>query len=460
MSAVTLPRRFYSLLWLALLLVVAIFFLSLREDAWSSIPRPPKSWRIPFTTDDGVISSWTGSNNGSDSSSSSGNENAASGSTGATWKGGEPLRITLVESTGTHDEVAAALLHSFGGQENTQLDAYFANQRFQMPAIMGNFSLKANLTVHKYDAFAPAMLKGPRPHVIVSTTCEFDLDRATTPFVELLKAGTTYLFCTIHHADRWHQGKYVQVVRGWAEHDMVDFVGLSQHTVDFLLKESIPKWHSIANITTRVIPPVFPVNVPDDVDDGISLAMQGDYSSGRRDYTGIFNHLGSVIRKAGESGKDRDAEKVALHVIGHGKTPEVPDHVKSNIIFDQGLSYPDFYALLSKSFSIIPGFASDTYFDRKASSTIPASLIAGAPIVASEELLKAYSYLPREATWVARPGEGEMDVIERVIHDRKGFLERRKIVRETAKKLLESNRQNIAGWISQALEKVEQKNKN
>ncbi|RSM17452.1 hypothetical protein CDV31_003701 [Fusarium ambrosium] len=428
MSAVALPRRFYSLLWLAILLAVVIFFVSFRDDAWSSIPSPPKSWRIPFTTDDGVLSSWKGS---------SGNSDKGNNSKG-TYKGrkaNEPLRIALVESSGTHDEVAAAMLHAFGNYENSQLDAYFANQRFNMREIMDNFTLAANVTINKFDKFAGAMTSDPRPHILVSTTCEFDLDRGTDPVVDLLNHGETFLFCTIHHADRWAQGKYVSTVRGWAERGLVDFVGLSQHTLDFLVKETVP------------IPEANP-------NDPISLAMQGDYSSGRRDYNGIFNHLGSVIRKANETTDNHEPEEVVLHVIGHGTQPEVPEHVKNNIFFDSGLSYPDFYALLSRSFSIIPGFASDTYYDRKASSTIPASLIAGAPIVANEELLNAYTYLPKEVTWVARPGEGEMDTIERVIADKDGFIKRRQRVRDLNKKLMADNQKNCNEWMELGESKV------
>ncbi|KAI8667162.1 hypothetical protein LRP88_01087 [Fusarium phalaenopsidis] len=448
MSAVALPRRFYSLLWLAILLAVVIFFVSFRDDAWSSIPSPPKSWRIPFTTDDGVLSSWKGS----------GDKGSDKGSSKSTYKGrkpDEPLRIALVESSGTHDEVAAAMLHAFGNYENSQLDAYFANQRFNMREIMDNFTLAANVTINKFDKFAGAMTSDPRPHILVSTTCEFDLDRGTDPVVDLLNHGETFLFCTIHHADRWAQGKYVSTVRGWAERGLVDFVGLSQHTLNFLVKETVPKWHSVANLTTRVLPPVYPVAVPEaNPNDPISLAMQGDYSSGRRDYNGIFNHLGSVIRKANETTEEHESEEVVLHVIGHGTQPEVPEHVKNNIFFDSGLSYPDFYALLSRSFSIIPGFASDTYYDRKASSTIPASLIAGAPIVANEELLNAYTYLPKEVTWVARPGEGEMDTIERVIADKDGFIKRRQKVRDLNKKLIADNQKNCNEWMELGEAKV------
>ncbi|KAF4450321.1 hypothetical protein F53441_6604 [Fusarium austroafricanum] len=440
--AVALPRRFYSLLWVAILLALVVFFVFLREDTWSSIPRPPSGWKIPFTTDDGVLSSWMGNKDkAKDPNKQPGKDPK------------EPLRIMLMESSGTHDEVAAALMHAFGGQEGSQMDAFFANQRFHMQDIMNNFTIAANVTVNKWDKFASAVTENP-PHILVSTTCEFDLDRGADAIVKLLKNANTHLFCTIHHADFWGSGKYVQSVRGFVEHERVDFVGLSQHTVDYFLNNSVPKWHTTSNLTTRVIPPVFPVQIADpDLQPGISLSMQGDYSSGRRDYNGIFNHLGSVIRKATDQSEGHHAQNVSLHVIGHGTPPEVPKHVKDNIFFDQSLSYPDFYTLLSKSFALLPAFASETYFDRKASSTIPASLIAGAPIVASEELLAAYSYMPREATWVARPGEGEMDTIERVIDDREGFIKRRQAVRDFTKSLFDTNQANTKAWMKEAIDK-------
>ncbi|KAJ9422314.1 hypothetical protein QL093DRAFT_2310878 [Fusarium oxysporum] len=362
--AVALPRRFYSLLWTPGL----------------QFPRPPSGWKIPFTTDDGVLSSWMG---------------------GSKKKGKdpkEPLRIMLVESSGTHDEGRRC-----------------SHARFR--ASWPNFTLAANVTVHKWDKFANDVTENP-PHILVSTTCEFDLDRGTDPIVNLLKTANTHLFCTIHHADRWAQGKYVQAVRSWAEHERVDFVGLSQHTLDFFLNDTIPKWHTAANLTTRVIPPVFPVHIPDpDLEPGISLSLQGDYSDGRRDYNGVFNHLGSVIRKAKRGVRGVTHLRMSAFTLSDtGTHPSVPDHVKDHVFFDE-------------------------------------ALIAGAPIVATEELLKAYSYMPREATWVARPGEGEMDVIERVIDDRDGFLKRRQAVRDFTKSLLEQNQANTKAWINEAFEK-------
>src|SRR5690606_15565136 len=154
----------------------------------------------------------------------------------------------------------------------------------------------------------------------------------------------------------------------------------------------------------------------------ISLAMQGDYSESRRNYQHTFEQLGHVIGELRdkEVSDDEKKRKVRLHVIGHGKPPSVPEELKENVVFDQDLSYPDFYGTLSGAFTIIPAFAEYDYYDRKASSTVPAALIAGVPIAANERLLKSYAYIPREAVWLSEEDEDEMDTVKRFIGDAEG----------------------------------------
>lgn len=428
-----LTRRCSSFLWLGVLLFIAFFFFGIR----SSDDGRTSPWRSPFTTDDGLLS-FIGYGGGGKASK-------------------EPTRIAILESAGVHDEVSAALVHAFGGQANSELSLYLAKQRYHSDKIINNFTLEAPIVgINNSLLFEEHVNTLPAPHVLVSTTCELDLirDDIKRPLDKLLHNSTTHLFCLVHHADRWKDGKHVDVVRSWPA-DRIDFIGLSQHTVDFFKSKTLSEWHLNETVTMRTFPPVFPVALPEpDPSAGLSLAMQGDYSSGRRDYKGIFEHLGEVIHKVKEANFATDEKTVSLHLIGHGNPPEVPENVRDHVVFDQSLSYPDFYALLSKAFSILPAFASDTYFDRKASSTVPASLIAGAPLVASEELLKAYSYLPREVTWVAEPGETEMATIRRVIVDRDAYIQKRQAVRDACVRLAEENRGHVKEWIAEALANV------
>ncbi|KAH7152687.1 hypothetical protein EDB81DRAFT_431935 [Dactylonectria macrodidyma] len=425
------PRRFYTIFWLMGLVVVALIFFSGRGDGFAFV----SDWQTPFTTDDGLLGSVMGY---------FGDET-----------NGDETRIAIVNSIKAHDEVLAALVHSFGGHPNARVNVFLYRQRYEMEKIMRNFTLASRTTVRGISAFKPAMMRNPHPHVVVSTTCELDLKFAKPGFQNLLDNGATHLFCVIHHADQWDKGGHVDFARKWAEKGKLDFVALSQHTADFLLKETIPKWKADYSVTARVLPPVFPVEHPPNEEEGISLAMQGDYSSGRRDYEHIFTGLGGVIEKLESPDSTQKNQSLQLHVIGHGTTPKVPKVAEGHVIFDASLSYPDFYAVLSRAFAVIPGFASDTYLDRKASSTVPASLIAGAPLLVNDAILKAYSYLPREAAWVAKSGEEDMDAIKRMIGNQEEFVKKRDLARKAAVDIMAQNRINIQKWTAEVRRKMD-----
>ncbi|KAL6862584.1 hypothetical protein ACO1O0_002820 [Amphichorda felina] len=429
MTAMATPRRRLTLIWLFVILTLGIFAFFYHDAAWSAA----RNWGVPFVTDSGLSPTYSA--------------NVTE----------EQVRVAIIETGGTHDEVTSALVTAFGGQPNIELTLMLRRQRYNMEEILNSFKLNSPVSkIISHDDLGALVSSTNLPHVLVSTTCELDLENKATEFRDLLAKGETYLFCLMHHADRWRSGKHVNVAREYIQKGLADFMALSQHTADFLHSDTAEKWEEPLDYTTRVLPPVFPVKLPDPDPEGLSLAMQGDYSSGRRDYQHTFEQLGHVIgelrTKASSEEKDK---KVTLHVIGHGQTPSVPEELKNNVVFDQDLSYPDFYATLSGAFTIIPAFANDEYFDRKASSTVPAALIAGAPLVASEQLLKSYTYLPRDAVWMSEPGEDEMDTIKRYVGDTAGYQERMAKMKETRAHLMEENIAHVGEWINEAMVKVQ-----
>ncbi|KAL6791451.1 hypothetical protein GGI42DRAFT_335720 [Trichoderma sp. SZMC 28013] len=431
-------RRLRSFYLFFILLAIALLFLSSRESTRSMLLG--KDWQTLFTTDDDLL--WWNDR--------------------FPCEKHEPIRIAIVESAGVHDEVTAALVYAFGGHPNAELRLYFAKQRYQSDVIVNALELETPiLSVNSSNYFKRDVANLPPPHFVVSTTCELDLEKpesVVAPLRHLLFNETTHLFCLVHHADYWNKGKHVDVVREWVDRERVDFIGLSQHTVDYLLQKSVPQWQNLqASVTARTFPPIFPVSQTyNETLREISLAMQGDYAPERRDYNRIFGSLDNVVKKINESAttnSDHVDETVKLHLIGHGPHVKVPENIQSNVAFDEDLNYPDFYRLLSQSYAVIPAFASDTYLDRKASSTVPASLIAGVPLVANEKLLASYSYLPREATWLSEPDEREMETVERVVGDRKAFLEKKEAVREAAKTIMKQNRLNVRKWMDEDFRK-------
>lgn len=433
-------RRLRSLYLFFILLAIALLFLSSRESTRNLLLGDEPIWQSLFTDDDDML--WWNDR--------------------FPCEKHEPIRIAIVESAGVHDEVTAALVYAFGGHPNAELRLYFAKQRYKSDVIINDLELETPiLSVNNSNTFKDDVKNLPPPHFVISTTCELDMEKresVVNPLRHLLHNETTHLFCLVHHADYWNKGKHVDVVREWVDQERVDFIGLSQHTVDFLLQKSVTQWKDLqATVTARTFPPVFPINQTNEESSSeVSLAMQGDYAPERRDYKRIFGSLDNVVKKMNgttDLTSGQPADKVKLHLIGHGPHVQVPENIRNNVAFDEDLSYPDFYRLLSKSYAVIPAFASDTYLDRKASSTVPASLIAGVPLVASEKIIAAYSYLPREAVWLSEPDEREMETVERVVGDAKAYQDKKDKVQAAAKKLMKQNRLNVRKWMDEDFRK-------
>ncbi|QDS67985.1 hypothetical protein FKW77_009230 [Venturia effusa] len=372
-------------------------------------------------------------------------------------------RIAITESGGSHDEVTAALIHAFGQQQSVEISTYLLLQRYGIADIMHDFNLSSPIVADKPSGAFEDNLDGlPFPHILVAATCEIEIVKLATAYGILLAMGKTFLFCVIHHADRWIEGELVEKIRPWVEKERVHFIGLSEHTANYFRRECVPKWDTNASVLIDALPPVFPVDVeaPLQSDSGLTFALQGDYDPARRDYTSTFEGLSEIIELAQNRSVEYSSlipHNITLRLIGHGETkPSIPDNLKSHISFDENLDYGTFYTLLSQTFTLLPSFASKDYYDRKASSTIPAALIAGAPLVANDELLKAYTYVPEAAVWKQGEGESEMDVVRRIVqlsgveHERK-----RKVVREACGRLVERNVELVGGWMKEGLARIE-----
>lgn len=60
----------------------------------------------------------------------------------------------------------------------------------------------------------------------------------------------------------------------------------------------------------------------------------------------------------------------------------------------------EYYRTVQEAMAVLPAFASDVYYKTKASSSVATAITCGTPLVADRELLKAYSYLSKEATFI------------------------------------------------------------
>ena len=398
----------------------------------------------------------------SDDTDASGTSSATNSSSGVPFYplhdvSREPLGIAVVETTGYHDEVVAAFVHSFGSQKNSELSLFQDNQRYGIEKIMHDFKLPKPVPA----AQPPPTLLGngtTKVDVLVLTTCEYDRIKLAAQLETLLNEGKTHLLCVVHHADHWEDESHKASLSPWVERGLVDFITLSQHTATFLQETGLRTWKNKPPI--RPFAPVFPVSLPKlpkaaDADKGeLGFGLQGLYEPSRRNYKTIFSHLQNFIDSRSSERDGTTDTNVTLHLLGQGIHPEVPSGLTSHVSFDESLDYDEYYSILSRTFALLPAFANDEYLDRKASSTVPAGLIGGTPLVATKEILAAYSYLPKEAVYLQNEDETEFDVIGRVLKEAgKHRIEKMQMVRNKCAELVESNSRLVEGWIKEILAK-------
>ena len=369
------------------------------------------------------------------------------------------LNVAITETNGWHDEVVAALAHSFGSQPNVQLNLYQARSRFGMSDITAAFQLSHELPAFQLpDRFSD---NGTTPDIVVLTTCELDSANLRPRLSDLLGGGHTYLFCVVHHGDQWNDAKRKEVMAPWLDKGLIDFVTLSPHTAAFLKANGLKEW-STKDPSIRSFAPLFPIPPPSpnrksiiDKQRELAFAIQGNYEPSRRDFDTIFSHLNSFI-DASNSREDEDkGANVTLHLLGSGTRPPVPEGLSNHVFFDEDLSYSEYYAVLSNSFAILPAFADNDYLDRKASSTVPASLLGGTPLVATKEILAAYSYLPQEAVYRQEEGETELNAVGRILQLKaKERKDKTANVRKACGEIIEGNVKLVGTWIKEAETKM------
>ncbi|KAK6542934.1 hypothetical protein TWF694_006872 [Orbilia ellipsospora] len=396
-----------------------------------------------------------------------------------------PLRISVIETGGSHDEVIAALVNAWGKLPGAELSFFQRLSRYGSHDIMRTLDLSNPIPDPRgMNDFRKWEGGDPDPDIIIAATCELDMRMYLQNMTQLLEHTKAYLFCVIHHADRWGipEHKLEEPLSPWVRARRVEFLALSPHTAEFVVEKSLNKWKVVKEEghqpLVRHFVPVFPVQLPPipTDDSSLSFGLQGDFGQERRDYKMVFRRLGEFLKPASQKNnakrQDTDTEKemesdedsqkaeiaprnITLHLVGHGRHPPVPEDVINNVVFDEGLNYIDFYTILSRCFALLPAFATPEYLDRKASSTVPAGLIAGSPLVASKEIVDAYAYLTEDAVWLQAPEETDFDVIGRVLQlpneERKAKAAK---VRDLTKKIIDENIILARKWTLEAFKKI------
>lgn len=156
------------------------------------------------------------------------------------------------------------------------------------------------------------------------------------------------------------------------------------------------------------------------------IVVQGIVSRKRRDYSAVVQE---ALRHP------QQPKRFNLTILGsNARNAAVELQIEhpqflTMVNLQQLKYYADFYGMIKRHLAIYPAFAKDgKTLSVKASSTVPCSLISNTPLIASEALLKAYTYLDREAVWMEASPTKPFDELQTIgvaeLEEKFGAMER------------------------------------
>jgi hypothetical protein len=368
------------------------------------------------------------------------------------------LEVALIETGGSHDEVTAALYYALGSIPAIHTSMYLAHPRFRIEDVyewlrhdkLSSYSISPLSMLHSNNNDT----NPPLPDAVILASCELDASKVLvdTLLQSYFDHGSQQqpVICVIHHVDRFRNIE--ERLRRWARTSRLHLLTLSTHTTESLHKELARDQYDGLYSHTKVdtFPPVFPVplNHTTPYSDRLSIVVQGNLEAGRRNYRKTlldFEHMLDELPPAVVS-------RLELILAGTGKQIDIPERILPHVSANISLDYVPYYNLLHRCFALLTAFANEDYFKNKASSSVPASLIANVPLMASRKLVDAYGYLTQASVWSEEEnGESEMTGVFELLrqhfddqgHERQSWglalEEKREAGRKRALELTEGN---------------------
>jgi len=320
--------------------------------------------------------------------------------------------VFLIESGGSHDEVAAAFYCGLGSIAGIHTYMYLALPRFRIENVyewlrrrykLSTYSISPLHALHSHNNLR-------LPDAIILVTCEHDLFGADTMLQYYFDHGSQEhpLVCVIHHVDRFRAIE--ERLRRWARTNRLHLLTLSTHTTNELLTELAGHQNGLY-LQTQVdtFPPIFPapLNAAAATEtDRLAVVVQGNFDDSRRSYLKLLLEFERMVEEL----PPPIASRLELILAGNGKEVGIPAKIMPYVSVNFSLEYIPYYNLLHQSFALVPAFADEGYYTSKASSSVPASLIANVPIMGSQKLLDKYGYLTSESMWL-EDAAGESEII-------------------------------------------------
>ncbi|GAB4821499.1 hypothetical protein N2152v2_008545 [Parachlorella kessleri] len=192
-----------------------------------------------------------------------------------------------------------------------------------------------------------------------------------------------------------------------------------------------------------------------------SICIQGKLDPTRRDYYGIF---AAMQARAGQL----QAANFSLVLVGRGELSLPGDLVEAGLVRqytslpfqvrekirgrgycglqccsfkEEGLvrqytslPFQEYYEVLHGCSALLPAFNSPAYYLTKGSSSVGASLIAGTPLVATPQLLGAYSFLDESAVVMVEDGAADLEAMLHVLQQPADRLKAKRLALEALRR--------------------------
>ncbi|KXZ51932.1 hypothetical protein GPECTOR_11g58 [Gonium pectorale] len=345
------------------------------------------------------------------------------------------LRIAVINGVPYHYEVLAGLLHVLSPYA-PHTDVYL-NRYTRAPTADGAWELlrwsKAKFTTITRGLASVLAKRRPKYDLVILVSTDYELD-ALTELLKHLPRRLTIAY--IHNSDYEHMPRLLEVTAGSSANrssavgsaagdggggagSEVQLVTLSPHAARSLAAASgQPVEWVLAAYPFQPQPDCLEATEVDLLGHCLKgFAMQGKFSSLRRNYSAIWDQLRAHQQELTRGDVGR---LFHMNLLGKGDESRLglPPELQPHVSLMRRLRFATFYNAIHRSFALIPALGSSKYYTDKFSSTILSSLIAGTPVVADARFLAAYRFFTPETVYVQGEGEQEVDVMLRLLRTR------------------------------------------
>ncbi|KAK9371536.1 uncharacterized protein V1513DRAFT_428465 [Lipomyces chichibuensis] len=324
-----------------------------------------------------------------------------------------PLNVFLVNTPNYHFEVFVPIIETFKRIDNINITLFSTEEGMDKWGLRNAMEIERDGLTLLDAKVTPVDQTGVNPEFIFLTTCPEDM-RTLGKSLHVALTNGAHVMCIVHQAHLWdyravqQYANEISFMRPWVERGQWHFAALSQH-VHTYIRSNFPQYLETPGREYRplLFHPVFNFTAPENLDFNSAAPfaiIPGKFESERRDYDTIFTEYGNLNCD------------INLRLVGSGLIPRIADELSHKIGFITNLNFFEFFHEMSKGVAIIPTLGNEHYLKSQASSTVATSIIAGTPLIASQQFIVAHSQIPIEAVWLQGEHETELQVLQRVGH--------------------------------------------